>query len=318
MEKTTIWFENGDRYKGEVDEQGLPHGTGHMDYKLNGYYGEYDGRWEHGKRCGQGRYQQSSRGGGASHRYSYYGEWLDDMEHGSGTSKKSDEVGVHRSLVTEVYKGTFSEGKRHGHGVVVRDSFDGSFANGKDRFEGDFENGDTIGQGVWEYANGDRFEGHFKGYFMKHGHGIYTFKDGKKYEGDWDNGSFLPESYLPDPSIGSPTLVITEEHSGFDYSHKGCFLLIACKGVMRYEESATLWRDYNFHMDEADINIMDVASDSVTFEVKGDFTADGKPLVDTIKRGEQREYKYKRMCTATLYGDEYDYSIVHLLKIGCY
>ena len=40
---TIIKFENGNRYKGDVNAEGQPHGIGHMDYDLNGYYAQYDG-----------------------------------------------------------------------------------------------------------------------------------------------------------------------------------------------------------------------------------------------------------------------------------
>ena len=315
--KKTITFKNGDVYEGEVDADRLPHGKGRMDYNLNGYYGEYRGRWEHGKRCGKGHYYQFSKGGGASHRYDYKGEWLDDKEHGQGVSTTSDERGVHLASVSETYTGGFREGKRHGHGVVVKDSFDGYFVNGQDRFEGEFEDGKTIGNGVWEYANGDRFEGGFKANCSKHGHGVYTFKNGLRYEGDWEDGRFIPESYVPDPSMKNPTLIVTEKHSGFDYNKSGCFLLFAEEGMMLYEEAATLWHDYNFDMTDAGIGILAVTADSVTFEVRGEFTKDHTLIEATIHRGETQKYENARRCTVTIYDDDYNYTAADSLEVVC-
>ncbi len=313
----TIRFKNGDVYKGVVDADGLPHGRGSMDYNLNGYYGEYKGEWEHGKRHGQGHYYQFSKGGGARHSYEYKGEWLDDKEHGQGVSTTIDQKGVHLASVSEVYTGGFREGKRHGHGVLLTDSFDGYFVNGQDRFEGEFEGGKTVGNGVWQYANGDRFEGGFQAYFLKHGHGVYTFKNGLRYEGEWDEGRFVPESYVADPSVKTPTLIITEKHSGFDYNKSGCFLLFAEPGVMRYEQAASLWRDYNFDITKADIRIQAVSADSVTFEVKGVFTKDNTPIEATIRRGEIQRYDDVRRCTATIYDEDYDYTVEDLLEVKC-
>ena len=92
--RKVIKFKNGDCYNGEVNAEGQPHGSGHMDYNLNGYYAEYDGQWKDGKRCGKGHYYRFSKGGGARHSYDYKGEWFDDKEHGQGVSENSDETGI--------------------------------------------------------------------------------------------------------------------------------------------------------------------------------------------------------------------------------
>ena len=96
----TIQYKNGNSYKGDVDAEGLPHGYGCMDYKLNGCCGKYKGQWEHGKRSGTGHYYEFTKAG-ARHTCDYEGEWLNDMEHGQGVATKSDEKGVHLALVTK-------------------------------------------------------------------------------------------------------------------------------------------------------------------------------------------------------------------------
>lgn len=310
-----VEFENGDRYNGDVNAEGQPHGSGHMDYKLNGYFGEYDGQWKNGKRCGKGHYHQISKGA-RKYVYDYNGEWLDDKEHGYGTAMNSSEKGAHCSTVAETYTGNFREGKRHGHGVIVEDNFDGSFTDGKNRFEGEFENGKIMGHGVWDYANGDRFEGKFdNGY--KNGHGIYTLANGLKFEGEWKDNRFDFNSYQADPSLKTPTLLITEHHHGFDYNYTGTFLIVAQKGEMQYEEAATISKDSSFNMRDAYIKIIDVTPDNVTYEVKNEFVPDYKAFNETIHRGETKEYKRSKKCTATIYGDDYDYTIENSLKVIC-
>ena len=126
-----IRFKNGDVYKGQVNQDGQPHGRGVMDYNLNGYYATYEGMWENGERSGKGHYYKFSKGGGARHSYDYDGEWLHDLQEGKGVETISDERGIHLSTVREVYKGGFKEGKRHGHGVIVKDNFTGSFSDGQ-------------------------------------------------------------------------------------------------------------------------------------------------------------------------------------------
>ena len=205
-----------------------------MEYDKNGYDATYDGEWQNGKRCGKGHYRQVSRG---VRRYvdEYKGEWLDDKEHGYGTSYSSEEKGVHLSTVTTTYKGDFREGKRHGHGLLIMDNFDGSFRNGKNYIEGEFVDGGLIGHAVCEYANGDTFEGEFKG--GKNGHGVYTFANGQKFEGEWENDRIDIESVKSDPSLNTPMLLITEHHSGFDYNYTGTFLMVAEVGEKHYEDA---------------------------------------------------------------------------------
>ena len=310
-----IEFENGDSYMGDVDEDGLPHGSGHMDYELNGYYASYDGLWKHGKRCGKGHYHKFSKGGGASHSYVYKGEWLDDKEHGQGTAKQSDETGVHLSTVSETYTGGFREGKRHGHGIIFRDSFDGRFTDGKDRFEGEFEDGRTIGRGVWEYANGDRFEGVFSDYLNKNGHGIYTFAGGGEFEGEWKDDSLIEESIKSE--VKTPILLVTEHHQGMDYNYTGRFLIVPKTGMNLYENAATLRRDSSFDMEDAGIEILEVGPDSVSYKVKPEFISGSVEITDTIRRGESKKYAVSKDGVATIYDEDYDYTIERRLEISC-
>lgn len=307
-------FNKGDVYTGEVDEKGLPHGRGQMDYKLNGYYATYEGEWEHGERSGRGHYHKFSSGGGARHSYEYEGEWLHDMENGEGVSTKSDEVGIHLSTVSEVYTGTFKDGKRHGHGIVERDSFDGRFASGKDRFEGEFEEGRTVGHGVWVYADGDRFEGEFDAYFMKQGHGVYTFADGLSFEGEWKNGDFVFDSFQASAQV--PVLLVREHHEGFDYNKSACFLIpVRKEGLALYSEAAVIYKDTVFDIKGKGINILAVSTDSVTVEIAAAFMSDGKPVQTTIRRGETVRYEDGHSATATIYGDDYDYTVADSIEI---
>lgn len=309
-----IRFKNGDVYKGQVNQDGQPHGRGHMDYKVNGYYAEYDGMWENGERSGKGHYNKFSRGGGARHSYDYDGDWLHDLQDGQGVETTSNERGIHLSTVTEVYKGGFKEGKRHGHGVIVKDNFTGSFSDGKNRFEGEFQEGKTVGHGKWEYANGDTFEGEFADYGNKHGHGVYTYKNGLKFEGEWNLNSFQNETLVADPSLKTPMLLVSEAHSGFDYNHSGSFIFPAKKGFMLYADAASLGNDLG---SKAGIEILDVTEDSVTFKVNNSFTKDGKGTEAVIHRGETLKFEDVRRTSATIYDEEYDYTIEDYLEVIC-
>jgi len=43
------------------------------------------------------------------------------------------------------------------------------------------------GQGVYSWADGRKYEGDYKD-DKKHGYGIYTYPDGRSYKGAWANG----------------------------------------------------------------------------------------------------------------------------------
>ena len=314
QKETKIRFKNGDVYNGQVNQDGKPHGHGIMDYKLNGYYGTYEGAWVNGQRCGKGRYEKFSKGGGARHSYEYDGEWRNDLQDGEGVEIISDQRGLHLSTVTEVYKGGFKAGKRHGHGVIEKDNFTGSFSNGVNRFEGEFQEGKTVGHGVWEYANGDRFEGEFADYGNKHGHGVYTYQNGLRFEGEWELNSFKNESLVADPSLKTPMLLVSEHHSGFDYNNDGHFIFPATKGFMPYARAASLGNSLG---NDAGIEILEVTEDSVTFMVNAPFRKDGKPMEATIHRGENLRFEDVSKASARIYDEEFDYTIEDVLEVIC-
>lgn len=43
------------------------------------------------------------------------------------------------------------------------------------------------GKGVYTWNDGRNYEGEYQ-YDKKHGHGIYTWADGRQYDGSWANG----------------------------------------------------------------------------------------------------------------------------------
>ena len=48
------------------------------------------------------------------------------------------------------------------------------------------------GEGVYEFSNGDKYEGAFKD-GKPNGKGTYTFSDGVKWSGEWNKGKFIGE-----------------------------------------------------------------------------------------------------------------------------
>ena len=308
-------FEEG-KYTGALNDDGLPHGNGHMEYKLNGYWGDYYGEWRDGKRCGQGKYSQSSKGGGARHSYEYIGEWLDDKEHGQGMSTNVDETGIHLSSITRNYTGEFREGKENGHGVLLKSSYDGEFSSASDRFEGEFQNGGLCGQGICNYHNGDVYEGEFIGN-RKHGHGTYTYADGLVIEGNWDYDNLDYDNFRCKPEPKTPVCVITTYDQGFDYSQGASFLVMTKVGDIKNGDAILLKQGYRFNPDKTLIKVLEITDDSLTYEIDKLYFNDNQSHVDTIRRGEKKSYKSEKDSYATIYDERYDYTIVHEFTIVC-
>ena len=313
--KKHVNFDNGDRYFGDVNAEGLPHGQGKMDYNLNGYYGDYEGEWRDGKRCGKGRFYRLSKGGGARHTYEYDGEWLDDKEHGQGKQTRSDEHGLHLSTITEVYTGGFKEGKRHGHGTIEKDGYDGSFACGKEYLEGDFVDGKLTGHVVHKMVNGDVCEWQ-DGY--REGIGTYTFQNGVKFTALWQKGDLDFDTIELEGGKKALFLMVSEAHHGFDYSQAIRCLMIAQKGVLPYNEAMILYNgDFHINSESANINIKNVTDDSVTYVVRDVFLKTKGDIVETIKRGETKNYKHETENTARIYDEDYEYTCGSQLIVSC-
>lgn len=43
------------------------------------------------------------------------------------------------------------------------------------------------GYGIFTWVDGRKYEGQYKG-DKKHGKGVFTWPDGRKYDGNWSNG----------------------------------------------------------------------------------------------------------------------------------
>ena len=339
-----IKFKNGSCYDGELNDHGMPHGKGYMvspsptgsgrhdryegefkngkkdgfgymDYELNGYVAEYEGEWKDNKRCGKGSYKRYSMGGGASHTYKYEGEWLNDMEHGEGTQTISDEHGIHLSTITEVYTGGFKEGKRHGHGVIVKDGYDGNFAKGKETFEGEFEEGRLVGPCVHKLVNGDICE-FLEGYCS--GKCIYTFANGTRFTALWKDGNIDFDTVEFEDGKNPILLMVAESHHGFGYSEAVRCIIIAKEGKNYYNEAMVLYNgDFHINSDYAYLEIKKITDDSVTYVVKSGFTDENKAFTETIKRGERKSYEEETEHTGRMYDDDFTYTSGSQLIICC-
>jgi len=79
----------------------------------------------------------------------------------------------------EVLEGEWLNGNLHGQGMYT-------YANG-DKYVGEYKDGKRHGQGTYTHANGDKYVGEFKDGEQR-GQGTYTYAKGDKYVGEFKDG----------------------------------------------------------------------------------------------------------------------------------
>jgi hypothetical protein len=62
-----------------------------------------------------------------------------------------------------------------------------NYKNG-DRYEGEWKNGNIDGFGCYQYSIGEKYIGYYRNN-KRTGHGRYIYKNGIIYEGNWQNGN---------------------------------------------------------------------------------------------------------------------------------
>lgn len=223
----TIIYDNGDSFRGQVDEDLNRHGFGVYTVKATGKV--YSGEWQCSKLQGMGTVTFPHIGA------TYNGVFVDGKMEGNGSMKfpdGSEYKGMFRSGMVHgcgklrdrinrlIYNGQFLEGQKHGQGKETHP--DGTL------YEGEFAENTRHGQGkVYRLAQGPKkkripiYQGEFhrgvrngKGerfdctfpcrgsYFgefkdgRQEGHGVFTTKAGLSYEGEWNNGAPLDGDWV--------------------------------------------------------------------------------------------------------------------------
>ena len=101
----------------------------------------------------------------------YEGEFFNGKKQGIG--KEKSEI--------EEYEGEFKNDKRDGKGIL-------KFTKTNNIYIGDFTEGFMTGNCIFEWSNGDRYEGFVSDGIFR-GSGKYFWKNGNIYEGNYENGS---------------------------------------------------------------------------------------------------------------------------------
>ena len=65
------------------------------------------------------------------------------------------------------------------------------------------------------------------------------------------------------------------------------------------------------------ITITSVDNERVSYVVSSEFVEGNFPVSDSITSGEKKEYSYCKECTATIYDEDYDYTIEREMMIEC-
>lgn len=147
-------------YQGELNDQGVPNGSG----SIRGLYSSYCGHVLNGIRQGKGVL--------CAGREVYEGDFADDQYHGHGKLTIAN---------TGVYEGAFQKGKFEGKGKFTWN--DGT------AYEGDFSDDCSHGKGVLRFVDGKIYVGDFLKNFP-HGKGTLSFPGGLECRGDFCLGAF--------------------------------------------------------------------------------------------------------------------------------
>ena len=338
--KTTIKYPNGDRYEGEVDEQGLPHGAGVMKYEKGQYenwaesqvsYKKYSGQWSHGVKSGQGKMEYYKNGHGVIEysgnwdndlpngkgkltKYSdvtnmtYHGEWKDGLRHGLGKYSLSWDKGTFPS---EKYEGEWKEDKRCGKGKCCYGR------NEENVYEGEWLNDMRHGHGVWKYENGDVVECEWE-QGRKNGSGTFAFADGGTIQAEWIDDKMQMDT-IKKTDLSLPLLLLRAHKKGFDYNNSATCLMKAKVGeyLMIGNELVEKEKQNLTYPPLPIITINSVDAEKVEYVVSGEFVEGKSPVPEIVTIGDKKEYHYSMDATATIYDEDYDYTIEGRLVVEC-
>jgi radial spoke head protein 1 len=153
--KATASYPNGDVYEGDFLD-GIREGRGIYRYGGNG--DKYDGEWKQNCKHGIGKMAYNGKG-------EYQGYWENGRRHGEGVFTYPN---------GDVYSGWWRFGEKEGTGTYLSkqtnmkmfgDWTAGNIKSGRwvypngIYFEGSFENNKPIGEGTWNFKNGNKLEG---------------------------------------------------------------------------------------------------------------------------------------------------------------
>ena len=313
----TIKFNYG-YYKGEVDEDGLPHGYGRFEWGddpkhyHNHEYTLYEGEWKHGKYDGYGILMELDKRSNLDSRSCYKGNFKDGEKHGKGLEYIRGLTRVNHNYDEEyiLKRGNFVDGKLEGKGEVY------SFTPQKGEeilFSDNFINGTARGIVTIFFKNGDMYHGEYNGYSLS-GNGKYTMSSGISFEAKFASGAPQTETVK---IINNPTdshfIMITRHIFGWSTDNKFIALFPLKLGKTNISDMSIFSNDAG--LSNFSFNVLNIDKDTITYTVDGFFSKDKKETVGTIKLGETNKHGYSEECSGTMYGDSFSYSEGHTLTV---
>ena len=223
-----------ERYEGETNARGQPHGKGLLYKKMEGYEEKehvlYEGTWNNGQMHGKGMINF----GGADNRR-YEGNFSKGLFDGHGVLF-ADPLTLESKSKKEkkVYIGLFKDGLKHGSGVEYdpednRKLYQGGFKADRragyatawlaagHKYEGNFDDGKMHGAGTYTLPNGERYEGLFVD-DVRCGDGSFYKSDGSRIDGVWDDGSMVEERKVPKKFVADPMDLFGSTDPDFDFN----------------------------------------------------------------------------------------------------
>lgn len=190
-------FENGNRYTGRIDRQGLRQGNG--KYIASNY--TYEGQYKDSKKHGQGVLIMNDK--------EYTGSFQNDEFNGEGTLKFVLNLDDDTEPINATYQGKFSNGKLNGKGTLTLE-------NG-DVYEGDFIDDEKHGIGKEMCSNGTIYRGEYRNN-KRNGIGTLQKKQcgGVVYSGSWKDDLMSGEGvlFLDPPSSSDGDDLYAEKYEG--------------------------------------------------------------------------------------------------------
>ena len=217
-------MENNEKYTGEY-EDGQPHGQGTLTYSDGTMY---IGEWKSGDFHGQGTLTYPDG-------LTYVGGWKDGQRNGQGTvthacgdkNKFIKRLIQYGTLVD--YVGEWRDGEKYGRGTGVssismkRTTETGDFVSDIERYVGEFLNGLPHGDGIYHYANGDKY--------------ISTWWDGEVF----GQGNFVPNGAEEVVTAGETEEVLAAEQGDAYAQFNLALMYDNGQGVPQDDKEAAKW-----------------------------------------------------------------------------
>ena len=197
--KASVVYATKDRYEGDFKD-GLREGVGTYTYfKEEGPQNKYEGEWLQNKKHGIGKMIYGGVG-------EYFGRFENGKRHGEGVFKYKKNGNV--------YSGSWKYGVKHGHGEFIFEKtkmkIAGEWENGKilkgkwifpngTYFEGPFVNNYPKGEGIWHFINGNTVKGSFGQELKDNPNPEENAEEGE------DNSQITVINWTTDPQIADPT-----------------------------------------------------------------------------------------------------------------